>query len=82
MEYRHLIQDPIIIFWNPAMLTEIDCLVNTKTTRFIKRRNIPRGERAVYTRLVVDLQPNKVIHERLILCMGDIQMTSVMDTTT
>ena len=32
--------------------------------------------------LVVDLRPNKTVHERLRMCMGGDQMTSVMDTTT
>ena len=83
MEFRHLIQDPSTKkVWNPAMSTEIDRLVYTKTIRFIKKRNIPRGEKAVYTTLVVDLQPNKAVHERLRLCMGGDHMTSVTDTTT
>ena len=57
-------------------------MVNTKTIRFIKKRNIPRGEKAVYTRLVVDLRPNKAVHERLRMCMGGDPMTSLVDTTT
>ena len=68
--------------WNPTMLTEVDRLVDTKAIRFIKKRDISREEKVVYTRLVVDLRPNKVVHERLRMCMGGDQMTSVMDTTT
>ena len=50
MEFRHLIKDPITKkIWNPAMSTEVDRLVETKTIRFTKKRNIPRGEKAVYT---------------------------------
>ena len=30
--------------WNPEMATEVDRLVSTKMTRFLKKRNIPRGE--------------------------------------
>ena len=36
----------------------------------------------VYTRLVVDLRPNKAVHERLRMCMGGDNMESVMETTT
>ena len=43
---------------------------------------VPRGEKAVYTRLVADLRPNKEVHERLRMCMGGDQMDSVMDTAT
>ena len=64
------------------MSTEVDSLVETRTIRFTKNRNITRGENVVYTQLVVDLRPNKAVHERLRMCMGGNQMTSVMDTTT
>ena len=36
----------------------------------------------MYTRLVVDLRPNKAVHERLRMCMGFDKMESVMYTTT
>ena len=36
----------------------------------------------MYTRLVVDLRPNKAVHERLRMCMGGDKTESVMDTTT
>ena len=83
MEFRHRIKDPITKkILNPATSTEVDRLVKTETIGFIKKGNIPRGEKAVYTRLVVDLRPNKAVHEILRMCMGGDQMTSVMDTTT
>ena len=83
MEYRHLIQDPATkAVWNPAMATEVDRLVSTRTTRFLKKKNIPKVEKAVYTRLVVDLRPNKAVHERLRMCVGGDKMKIVMDTTT
>ena len=45
LEYRHLIQEPETkAVWDPAMSTEVDRLVITQTTRFLKKRNIPRGE--------------------------------------
>ena len=63
LEYRNLIQDPATkALWNPAMATEVDRLVSTRTTRFLKKKNIPQGEKVVYTRLVVDLRPNKLVH--------------------
>ena len=64
------------------MATEVDRLVSTRTTKFLKNKNIPQGEKAVYTRLVVDLIPNKAVHERLRMCMGRDNMESVMETTT
>ena len=83
MEYRHLIQDPTTkAVWNTEMSTEVDRLIYTETTRFLKKRNIPRGETAVYTRLVVDLRPNKAVHERLRMCMGGDRMESLIETTT
>ena len=83
LKYRHLIQDPATkAVWNPAMATEVDRLIDTETTRFLKKKNIPLGEKAVYTRLVVDLRPNKAVHERLRICMGGDKMESVMETAT
>ena len=83
LEYRHLIQDPSTkAVWNPAMATEVDRLVSTRTTKFLRKKNIPQVEKAVYTRLVVDLRPNKAVHERLRMCMGSDRMEIVMETTT
>ena len=83
LEYRHIIQDTTTkAVWNPAMATEVDRLIDTETTRFLKKKNIPLVEKAVYTRLVVDLRPNKAMHERLRMCMEGDNMESVMETTT
>ena len=83
LDYRHLIQYPATKeVWNPAMATEVERLVSTRTTRFLKKKNIPQVEKAVYTRLVVDLRPNKAVHEILRMCMGGDNMESVMETTT
>ena len=83
LEYRQLIQDPETkAVLNPTMSTEVDRLVSTKTTRFMKKRDTPKGKKAVYTRLVVYLRPNKAVHERLQMCMGGDKTESLMDTTT
>ena len=83
MEYRHLIQDPKIkAVWNPEMSTEVYRFIDTETTIFLKKKNIPLGETAVYTILEVDLRPNKAVHEILRMCMGGDRMESVMETTT
>ena len=83
LEFRHLIADPVTKkVWDPVMSTEIDRLIDTITIDFIKRESIPKNERAVYTRLVAYLHPNKAVHERSRVCMGGDQMTSVMETTT
>ena len=60
----------------------MDRLVSTRTTILLKKKNIPQGEKAVYTRLVVDLRQSKAVHERLRMCMGGDKMESVMETTT
>ena len=76
---QELIQDPTTkAVWNPAMATEVDRLIDTETTRLLKKKNIPLGEKAVYTRLVVDMRPNKAVHEILRMCMGGDKMESVM----
>ena len=54
LDYRHLIQDLTTkTVWNPAMATEVDRLIDTETTIYSKKKHIPLGETAVYTRLVV-----------------------------
>ena len=71
LELRHLIADPVTKkVWDPEMSTEIDSLIDTITIYFIKRKSIPKNKKAVYTRLVVDLRPNKAVRERLRMCMG------------
>ena len=66
LEFRHLITDPVTKkVWDPEMSTEIDRLMDTVTIDFIKKKSIPSNEKAVYTRLVADLRPNKAVHERL-----------------
>ena len=57
-------------------------MIDTITIDFIKRKSIPKNEKAVYTILVEDLRPNKSVQEGLRMCMSGYQMTSVMDTTT
>ena len=60
LEYCHPIQSPATKnVWNPAIFTKVDRLVKTKTIRFIKKCDIPRGEKAVYTRIVVAIRPSK-----------------------
>ena len=48
----------------------------------MKNRNLPKVEKAVYTRLVVDIRPNEPFHERLRMCMRGDKTESVMETTT
>ena len=50
LDYRHLIQDPATkAEWNPAMATEVDRLIGTEKTRFLRKKNVPQGEKAIYT---------------------------------
>ena len=60
----------------------MDRLVSTETTRLLRKKNIPQGEKAVYIILVVYIRPNKAVHERLRMYMGGYNMESVMETTT
>ena len=53
-----------------------------KNNQILKKEKIPQGEKSVYTRLVVDIRPNKAVHDILRMCMGGYKMESVMDTTT
>ena len=53
-----------------------------KNNQIIKKEKITQGENAVYTRLVVDLRPNKAVNERLRMCMGGDKMEIMMETTT
>ena len=57
-------------------------VIQHKNDHILKKENIPKVEKAIYTRFVVDLRPNKAVHERLRMCMGGDNMESVMDTTT
>ena len=44
LEYRQFIQYPTTkAVWNPEMAAEVDRLINTETTRFLKKRNITLG---------------------------------------
>ena len=52
MEIRHLIADPITRkVWEQDMPLEVDRPVNTKITKFIRKKMVPKGEKAVYTRI-------------------------------
>ena len=53
-----------------------------KYNRINKEREYSKNEKAVYTRLVAYLRPNKSVHEILRMCMGGDQLTIVMDKTT
>ena len=44
LEYGHLIQDPTTkAVWNLAMATEVDRLINTETTIFLKKKKYTTG---------------------------------------
>ena len=46
MEYRHLIQDLTTkSVWKPEMATEVDRLIDTETTRFLKKEKYTTGRK-------------------------------------
>ena len=47
-----------------------------------EKARYPQNEKAVYIILVVDIRPNKAVHDRLQICMGGNKMESVMKKTT
>ena len=42
--------------WEPAMTTELDYLLNTKTIGFIRKSEVPQGCKIVYLQIVVSIQ--------------------------
>jgi hypothetical protein len=70
-EYQHLISDPNTKqVWDPAMAHKVDNLVNTNTIKFITKVSMPAKQKTAYIRIVIDIRPNKAIHERVRLTIG------------
>jgi hypothetical protein len=58
------------IKWMRSTANEINRLYNTKTIRFIRRSNIPKGRKVTYGSFVVDIKDHKEEKERTRLTVG------------
>jgi hypothetical protein len=61
---------------------EINRLYNTKTIRFIRRSDIPKGRKVTYVSFVVDIKDHKEEKERTILTVGGDQIEYPGDKST
>jgi hypothetical protein len=55
------------IKWMRSTANEINRLFNTNTIRFIRRSDIPKGQKVTYGSFVVDMKDHKEEKERTIL---------------
>jgi hypothetical protein len=62
------------IKWMRSTANEINRLYNTKTTRFIRRQNIPKGRKVTCGSFVVDIKDHKEEKERTRLTVGGDQI--------
>ena len=64
------------------MARKVDNLVDTQTIKFIPKASIPPKRKTAYIRIVVDICPNKTIHERVRLTIGGDQIDYPGEVTT
>jgi hypothetical protein len=62
------------IIWMRSTANEINMIYNTHTIRFIRRSNIPKGQKVTYGSFVVDIKDHKEEKERIILTIGGDQI--------
>jgi hypothetical protein len=62
------------IKWTRSTANEIHRLYNTNTIRFIRRSDIPKGQKATYGSFVVDIKDHKDEKERTRLTVGGDQI--------
>jgi hypothetical protein len=62
------------IKWMRSTANEINRLYNTKTIRFIRRSNIPKGQKVTYGSFVVDIKDHKEEKECTRLTVGEDQI--------
>jgi hypothetical protein len=58
------------IKWMRSTANEINRLYNTNTIRFIRRSNIPKGQKVTYGSFAVDIKDHKEEKERTRLTVG------------
>jgi hypothetical protein len=68
--------------WMKSMVNEISRLYTTNTTRFIRRSDIPKGQKVTYGSFVVDIKEHKEEKERTRLTVGGDQIEYPGDKST
>jgi hypothetical protein len=68
--------------WMRSTANEINRLYNTNTIRFIRRSNIPKGQKFTYGSFVVDIKDHKEEKERTRLTIGGDQIEYPGDKST
>jgi hypothetical protein len=70
------------IKWMRSTANEINRLYNTNTIRFIRRSNIPKGQKVTYGSFVVEIKDHKEEKERTRLTVGGDQIEYPGDKST
>jgi hypothetical protein len=70
------------IKWMRSTANEINRLYNTNTIRFIRRSDIPKGQKVTYDSFVVDIKDHKEEKERTRLTVGGDQIEYPGDKST
>jgi hypothetical protein len=70
------------IKWMRSTANEINRLYNTNTIRFIRRSNIPKGQKVMYDSFVVDIKDHKEEKERTRLTVGGDQIEYLGEKST
>ena len=73
-EYPELLASSDGPIWNRANTTEIRRLLSTQTIRFIARKEMPRGMKATYLRIVCAFRPEKDVPNRVRWTIGGNQI--------
>jgi hypothetical protein len=70
------------IKWMKSTANEINRLFNTDTIRFIRRSDIPKGQKVIYGSFVVDIKDHKEEKELTVLTVGGDQIEYPGDKST
>jgi hypothetical protein len=70
------------IKWMRSTANEVNRLYDTHTIRFIRRSNIPKGQKVTYGSFVVDIKDHKEERERTRLTVGGDQIEYPGDKST
>jgi hypothetical protein len=83
LKHQELITElKLKIQWMRSTANEINRLYNINTIRFIRRSEIPKGQKATYGSFVVDIKDNKEEKERTRLTVGGDQIEYPGDKST
>ncbi len=48
----------------------MECLLDTKTIRFIKLQEVPKGRKVAYIRIIINIREQKTVRKHFQLTMG------------